>query len=192
MTIDDKSFYEDNFHGMYIARCTNKIPRSLVKHQKRIEERFLSEQRRKQESEAAELRQTEIYLNELRDSLKESDVEMKEDEELAIQLECLPSFPQKQPSSYSFLKVKVRNSKKYFNESLIRCIVHCHSMFKVTTGDLLGILECFTNTVFDQKWSQQAEHCVDTDDSDDEYEDETLGGKRRRKISGQDGRKWCF
>ena len=78
-----------------------------------------------------------------------------------------------------FPKVKVRNLRKIFNESIMRCLVQCLSETTASTLEVCKVMTNIANMVFNQEWKmpERGEDDHDTDNEEEEPEnssDDTL------------------
>ena len=71
-----------------------------------------------------------------------------------------------------FPKVKVRNSRKIFNESIMRCLVQCLSETTASTLEVCKVMTNIANMVFNQEWKmpERGEDDHDTDNEEEEPE----------------------
>ena len=196
MTQEDIAFYNDNCHGDYVATCTKTVPRYWEKQQKRKFEREFSMENHRLAMEQQVKDDNELHQQQLAEALQ-TEIPDSDSEEMDPTLVVTPGSPNptdrvtrsssqsntKDSNIYenTFPKVKIRTGRKTLNESLMRCIVQCHSAFKTTTDDLRGIIVSVANTIFGQKWEISDELENFDDEQEDSYEEcKDLKLKRRR------------
>ena len=196
MTQEDIAFYNDNCHGEYVATCTKTVPRYWEKQQKRKFERGFSMENHRLAMEQQVKDDNELHQQQLAEALQ-TEIPDSDSEEMDPTLVVTPGSPNptdrvtrsssqsntKDSNIYenTFPKVKIRTGRKTLNESLMRCIVQCHSAFKTTTDDLRGIIVSVANTIFGQKWEISDELENFDDEQEDSYEEcKDLKLKRRR------------
>ena len=205
MTQEDIAFYNDNCHGDYVATCTKTVPRYWEKQQKRKFEREFSMENHRLAMEQQVKDDNELHQQQLAEALQ-TEIPDSDSEEMDPTLVVTPGSPNptdrvtrsssqsntKDSNIYenTFPKVKIRTGRKTLNESLMRCIVQCHSAFKTTTDDLRGIIVSVANTIFGQKWEISDELENFDDEQEDSYEEcKDLKLKRRRKKEVKKKRK---
>ncbi|KAK6172764.1 hypothetical protein SNE40_016359 [Patella caerulea] len=140
MTPEDKAFYEDNCHGDYLARCSDRVSISWMKQKRRVEERSQRQEQllenlilEREEQVRVNLAELEIAMS----SVSGSDDDVNSSMDVDYNVESWNSIhtqSRKETRSHDdkgsademqFPLVKVRDGTKTFNESLMRCMVKC-------------------------------------------------------------------
>ena len=213
MTQEDIDFYNDNCFGSYKLMCTNTVPKNWERMNKRKQSREASVQRKRLKQSEDEKEQQEVNRNEIVHSMAYENLDCDSEninvvkkrvtltEQTKHNFEQAETEIKSQNVPMTFPKVKVRNSFKTFNESVIRCIVQSQSESTCSTMEVCKIMVNVANIVFHQDWklpdSKEDEEAKDENydaqtnsSSEDSSEDEkleggTIGGPEQYQVKSR-------
>ena len=161
MTQEDLDFYQDNCFGSYKLMCTNTVPKDWERMKKRKQSREASVQKKRFKQCEDEKEQKEINRNELLNSVIDESIDSENLNfhtkrrlftEPAKTSSTKNTFEQNSEDCLTFPKVKIRNTFKRLNESVIRCLVQCQSETTCSTMEVCKIMVNVANMIFHQDW----------------------------------------
>ena len=187
MTDEDTAFYKDNCMGSYTAICNATVSSSWMRNKKRKLSRTVSAERHSREMKESEREESVAKRLQYEEALDQFDTSVATDVDpnfnqtptctifnnptetyittrsKSSRATVTSDEPIPQQDNSLFRRVKVRHSRKSIDENIMRCTVQWLADYKVSPGDLVGIIIHTANIILGQNWEQ------DNVDLDDEY-----------------------
>lgn len=191
MNDNDKKFYENNCHGDYTYRCSDRVSAPWMKQQKRLDDRRQMMEAQRMNDNETRQHQSEIDMKEVKNALADmNDDGAESDFQCSEKPDDCSRSPDRDSEHSKFPKVKIRDGRKTFNEPLMRCLVQCLSEYDITPRALMGTCVAIANNVFGQNWSVSEDDAdgiqYESSDSDEGMEnqpDMQQGRKRKRATA---------
>ena len=172
MTDEDTAFYKDNCMGSYTAICNATVSSSWMRNKKRKLSRTVSAERRSREMKESEREESVAKRLQYEEALDQFDTSVATDVDpnfnqtptctifnnstetyittrsKSSRATVTSDEPIPQQDNSLFPRVKVRHSRKNIDENIMRCTVQCLADYKVSAGDLAGIIIHTANIIF--------------------------------------------